>query len=102
MARVLKIMMVGFLLGHTLITHAQEPLVITQDRLVIEDILIQGNKITKDPIILRELVFGIGDTVLKMELLPAFQRSKENLLNLTLFNFVYFDATHLPGNHINV
>lgn len=94
--------MVGFLLGHTLITHAQEPLVITQDRLVIEDILIQGNKITKDPIILRELVFGIGDTVLKMELLPAFQRSKENLLNLTLFNFVYFDATHLPGNHINV
>ena len=32
-----------------------------------------------------------------MDLLPALQRSKENLLNLALFNFVYFDATHLPG-----
>ncbi|MEN8226990.1 MAG: BamA/TamA family outer membrane protein [Bacteroidota bacterium] len=102
MARVIIIMMVGFLLGFTQASHAQEPLVIAQDRLVIEDILIQGNQVTKDPIILRELVFGIGDTILKMELLPAFQRSKENLLNLTLFNFVYFDATHLPGNRINV
>ena len=94
--------MVGFMLGHALITYTQEPLVIDDDRLIIEDILIQGNRITKESIILRELVFGIGDTILKMELLPAFQRSKENLLNLGLFNFVLFDATHLPGNYINV
>ena len=94
--------MVGVLLGHTRTSHAQDPLVITDDRLVVEDILIQGNRVTKDPIILRELIFGIGDTILKMELLPAFQQSKENLLNLALFNFVYFDATHLSGNRINV
>ena len=95
-------MAVGFLLGHALLIRAQEPLVISDDRLVVADILIKGNQVTKGPIVLRELVFGIGDTILKMELLPAFQKSKENLLNLALFNFVHFDATHLPGNRINV
>ena len=102
MARALKIMVIGFLLGHALLIHAQESLVIADDRLVIADILIQGNQVTKDPIVLRELVFGVGDTILKMELLTAFQKSKENLLNLAIFNFVYFDATHIPGNHITV
>ncbi len=102
MSRAIKILLVGFLLGHALLIQAQEPLVITDNKLVIADILIQGNQVTKDRIILRELVFGVGDTVLKMELLPAFQKSKENLLNLTLFNFVYFDATHQPGNQIKV
>ncbi len=95
-------MVVGFLLGQTLVNHAQEPFVIKDDRLVVSDILVRGNQVTIERIILRELVFGIGDTILKMELLPAFQQSKENLLNLTIFNFVKFDATHLPGNHINV
>ena len=102
MARAIKITVVCFLLGHALAVHGQEPLVIRDDRLVVENILIQGNKVTKGPIILRELVFAKGDTILKMELLPAFQKSKENLLNLTIFNFVFFDATHLPGNHINI
>lgn len=100
MARAIKIMIMGIMLGHAFDSFAQQSLIIDDDRLIIADILIQGNRITKDPIILRELVFGIGDTVLKMDLLPALQRSKENLLNLTLFNFVYFDATHLPENRI--
>ena len=76
--------------------------VVPDDRLVVNDILIQGNNVTRPSIILRELLFAKGDTILKMELLPVFQRSRENLLNLAIFNFVYFDATHLPGNRINV
>lgn len=76
MARAIKIMMVGFLLVHALI-YAQEPLVIDDDRLIIEDILIQGNRITKESILLRELVFGIGDTILKMELLPHSREAKK-------------------------
>ncbi len=95
-------MMVGFMLGHALITNAQDPLIIDDDKLIIEDILIQGNRVTKESILLRELVFEIGDTILKMELLPALQRSKENLLNLTLFNFVKFDATHNLNSRITI
>lgn len=95
-------MILGFVLGHALVSQAQDPLSIADDRLIINDIQIEGNKVTKSPIILRELVFGIGDTVLKIELLPSLQRCKENLLNLAIFNFVYFDATHLPHNRINI
>jgi len=58
--------------------------------------------VTHESVILRELTFSTGDTVLKMQLLPALQRSKDNLLNLALFNFVNFDVKHLENNHIEV
>lgn len=102
MAKAYTVILVGLLLGHALTSVAQDPLVLDDDKLVVERIIIQGNKVTKESVIIRELVFGVGDTIPKMELLPDFQRSRENLLNLALFNFVFFDATHLPGNRINV
>ena len=90
------------LICHTLATIPQDLPVLSDDKLIIQDIFITGNNVTREPVILRELVFGIGDTIRKMELLPAFQRSRENLLNISLFNFVHFDAEHLPGNRIRV
>lgn len=90
------------MLGHTCVIQAQNLLGIQEDQLMVEEILIEGNKVTKPSIILRELTFARGDTLLKMELLPAIQRSRENLLNLAIFNFVYFDATHSPGNRITI
>ncbi len=97
-----KFLISGILLWCFGLVPAQDPLVIADDCLLVEDIRIEGNKVTKAPIILRELTFSVGDTIRKMELLPAFHRSRENLLNLSLFNFVYFDATHAPGNRITV
>jgi len=102
MTRNLKILIFGFMLGQMLVMPAQVSIDIAHDRLVVEKIIIQGNRITKEPVILRELLFDVGDTILKMELLSVFQRSRENLLNTSLFNFVRFDATHNPGNRINV
>jgi outer membrane protein assembly factor BamA len=102
MARIITLLMVGFMLGRAFGCHAQVPLVISDDWLVIEGFEITGNKVTKESIILRELVFAKGDTVKKMELIPAFQQSRLNLLNTSLFNFVSFDAEHLPGNRIIV
>ncbi len=100
MTKAIHILMVCLLLGHTLESLAREPMPFSDDKLIVNEVLIEGNKITKDFVILRELVFSIGDTILKMELLPFIQRSKENLLNLALFNFVSFDVSHLPGNRI--
>lgn len=75
----------------------------TLDRYVIvEDFRIEGNKVTKPNIILREMVFEQGDTVAKMELIPELQRSKDNILNLSIFNFVNMNVEHLPGNRIIV
>jgi outer membrane protein assembly factor BamA len=91
-----------FLLGHATIILAQDTLVIADDKLVINDIHIQGNKVTREHVILREIIFSVGDTVLKMDLLPFLQRSKDNLLNLALFNFVHFGVTHLGENRIDV
>ena len=102
MTRIITILFVGFMLGQALVSRAQDQLVIPDDRLVVEGFEILGNKVTKDPIILRELLFGIGDTILKMDLITAFHRSRENLLNTSLFNFVNLDAIHLPGNRIIV
>jgi outer membrane protein assembly factor BamA len=102
MVRIITILMASLFLGKVVEIRAQEALVIADDRLVIEGFEIKGNKVTRESIILREMVFGVGDTILKMNLLEAFQRSRENLLNTSLFNFVYFDATHLPGNRIIV
>jgi len=76
--------------------------VVPEDRLVVDGFEISGNTVTKEPIILRELVFGLGDTIPKIELLNALHRSRENLLNTQLFNFVYFDVEHQSGNRIIV
>ena len=102
MAKAIKMILVCFLLCHITEAASQDSLVIADDQLVVHDILISGNRITHDNIILREVTFSSGDTILKMQLLPALQRSKENLLNLSLFNFVFLNVRHLGNNHINV
>ena len=80
----------------------QKPTTVPDHQLVIRDVVITGNKITRRNIILRELIFSPGDTIDKMDLIPALERSRENLLNLSLFNFVTFDAEHYPDNRIEV
>ncbi len=75
---------------------------ITDDVLHIHDILISGNTVTHESVILRELIFSPGDTVFKMQLIPALQRSKQNLLNLSIFNFVFLNVKHLGDSHIDV
>ena len=62
---------------------------IKDDSLVtINSIILKGNKITKDKIILRELEFEKG-TKLKSSVLDSLiLESRQNLLNRSLFNFV--------------
>ncbi len=100
MSRVFTILSLGILLILTSEICAQEQLLIADDWLVVEGFQVSGNSVTKAQIITREVVLQEGDTLKKLELIPALQRSKENLLNTTLFNFVYLDVSHLPGNRI--
>lgn len=55
---------------------------------VIRGIYLSGNNITKPQIILRELSFKTGDTVRYSEMAEHSRRSRQNLLNTSLFNFV--------------
>jgi outer membrane protein assembly factor BamA len=60
---------------------------------IIQEINIEGNKVTKDKIILRELVFNINKSYSASELEKLMLESRENLLNTQLFNFVTIEKT---------
>ncbi len=55
---------------------------------IIDSIILSGNKVTKPRIIFRELTFRKSDTIRVIELSKKLSRSRENLLNTSLFNFV--------------
>ena len=55
---------------------------------VINSISVKGNNKTKRGIILREMELSVGDTVALRELHSLIKKSKSNLLNTQLFNFV--------------
>lgn len=54
----------------------------------VNQIYLSGNKITHDKIIYRELAFQAGDSLCLKAFLEALKKSKENLNNSSLFNFV--------------
>lgn len=56
--------------------------------LTVSTISISGNKTTKEYIILRELTIDKGDTVHLSSIDKHLERSKENIFNTRLFNFV--------------
>ena len=59
-----------------------------ENSLVISNIVISGNFKTRPNIILRELTFQKGDTLISSELETNTSRSRENILNTSLFNYV--------------
>jgi len=70
-----------------------------QDSLWVKEINIQGNSITKEKIILRELTFSKEDFIALDNIAIYVQKSKENLLNTTLFNFATINYNIL-GNTV--
>ncbi|TRX72311.1 POTRA domain-containing protein [Carboxylicivirga sp. M1479] len=73
---------------------------------VVQKVLISGNKITKPRVILNELIFQQGDKLLVSKLGQVVKRSRHNLLNTSLFNFVTIRYTLQADNtvvfHVNV
>jgi outer membrane protein assembly factor BamA len=57
----------------------------------ISDIKIFGNKKTKEFTIMRELSFRAGDVLPEDKLILQLEISKNNLVNTSLFNYVYVD-----------
>lgn len=55
---------------------------------LVQEIIISGNKVTKENIIIRELTFSKNDTLYLENIEDELKKSKENLLNTSLFNFV--------------
>jgi outer membrane protein assembly factor BamA len=68
--------------------HAQYQLTRSDTTFVIDNIHISGNKHTKSKIILREIELKKGDTVYLHQLLHKIKKSRQNLINRSLFNTV--------------
>lgn len=64
----------------------------TYPGVVVGDIQIVGNKVTREEIILRELEFKTGDTIADDRISELVRQSVKNLLNLPLFHFATIET----------
>ncbi len=60
-----------------------------KDTVLVNTIIISGNKKTRSRIIQNELLFKKGDRIAKCDFYQLIGKSRQNLLNTSLFNFVY-------------
>ncbi len=67
------------------------------DLVIIDCISLEGNRITRPNIILRELRFSIGDTLTSQMLTASLKGSRDNVFNTSLFNVVELDTVRLSS-----
>jgi len=74
----------------------------TRHDVVVDTIIIAGNKTTRPHIITRELMFRQNDTLLIAILPSLLEKSRSNLLNISLFNFVTIETQKRDTGHIAI
>jgi outer membrane protein assembly factor BamA len=85
--------------------HAQDPkhpaTEPASEQIVIGSITIDGNRLTRSPIILREMLFHEKDTLMKNKFASLVKASRDNIFNTRLFNFVSIDTLSSAGNPVS-
>ncbi len=71
-------------------------------KLCIKNIVINGNKKTKDYIIIRELQFKIGDSIVINTLNKEIEQAQRQVYNTTLFNEVKIEATPTSAYNVTI
>jgi outer membrane protein assembly factor BamA len=71
-----------------------------QEKVHLENIVIIGNERTKEQVILRELAFEIGDSILLNEFELLKTKSIQTLTNTSLFNFIEISSVPRDQNAI--
>ena len=61
---------------------------LVQAQITVSNIILNGNTKTQNEIIIREISFKINENYTDFDLDKRIKQSKENLVNLKLFNFV--------------
>lgn len=105
-------MMQGFRLGLSALlilcmanVQGQQVAALTLDstaQVLVTDVLIDGNKLTQERIILRELTFAPGDSLFIANLRAGMEQSRNNIMNLRLFNFVEVEAIQVGHQQVMV
>ena len=93
--------------NENILLHIHDSLLMTNDSfpgnfktIIINDIILSGNKITKDIIIFRELEFSVNDTLSITKFDSLITKSRKNLLNTSLFNFVTFSEEFVINKNV--
>lgn len=71
-------------------------------KLFLKDIIVKGARQTKVYIVLREIPFKKGDTLINSKLHDALQLARQQVYNLTLFNEVQLVANVSDSNAISI
>ncbi len=71
-------------------------------RFFLRNIVVEGNKKTKTSVILRELFFQKGDSLLLPELVAKFELARQQLMNTTLFHEVIVALKSFEGYNVDV
>ena len=74
----------------------------TENNFTIKNIVITGNKKTKESVILRELPFKSGETYPLSELVKKFEIGRKQLMNTVLFHEVLVALKSIEGNNVDV
>jgi outer membrane protein assembly factor BamA len=89
-----------FVLWGCCVSFSQENKIET-DYVVVSEFKIIGNKTTKANIIIREIPFVIGDTILNEQLEAFAEIIQRNLINTSLFNFVTVSPVYFNTQSIS-
>lgn len=103
MKHLLLLVLSAFLAAWSLCTYAQGVTSVQLDTLgkkIVTDIVIEGNKLTKDHIILREVTISRGDSLYWGNLEAGIEQSHNNVMNLSLFNFVEIKPILTDNQHV--
>ena len=73
---------------------------IEKDEIIIDQIIITGNKRTKENIITRELSLKLGIPITKKNLIPIIEEDKRKVINTNLFNEVNFSLEIIRDNYL--
>lgn len=68
---------------------------------IIQDIVVTGNRLTKESVILREVLFRIGDTIQPAGLNELIEASSENILKTSLFHTATIDQV-FKGDSVSI
>lgn len=107
----LKYFSLGCCLFWTLFVNAQayqvdpilEDSTISEEQiLIVQELQLVGNAITKSQIIYREMLLAPGDSISYQEFKAALIQSQKNILNTGLFNFARIDWARIDSSHIQV
>lgn len=79
-----------------LLTHTSS----VAQNLIIERVIVIGNKVTKYNIISREFAFKEGDTLSSPALDNAIELTRQNLNNTSLFNFININKQVIDSNKV--